>query len=743
MYFRIIKEIRVRNWIFGVIIFFGFVPAYSQVVIENPEFSLTLGVHGNAMSLIHKSTGQECLAEGVELPAFSVMQYRPYDNETMLTYVTRPTTFSADTISRKGDTLYVGFKRLDYIAVISLKIERDYIGFRLERFIQKQKKLGVKLETKIDETVFLQLPVKNRKHFGEWLNVCWDGAVAVNLLGTDVYTRIDDIPGKGYHIMRAGSVRDIQLTQVGAALIVAPSQRILYCIDAVERDFHLPRGVQSRRQKDYQASYYECRNVTPQNIDEHIHYSRMGGFRMMVIYYTDFAKSMGHFPWRREYPNGLADLKFVTEKIKEAGIIPGFHIHYNKAQINDPYITPVPDPRLNLRKIFTLSEAIDDTNTIVTVEESPHDITMYNGRRLLKIDEEIIEYSGYTTKRPFRFTGCKRGALNTHPSNHEKGIKFGLLDVDNWPIFIRFDQRTSIQDEVADRLAKIVKEAGFRFIYFDGAEDVNRPFWFNVSFAQERVYNKFEKKPLFSEGACKTHFSWHILSRGNAFDVFKPEEIKKAVNKLYIPAAKYNRDNFTAVNFGWIKYTPPSENTIGLQPDMVEYIASHATGWNCPFSLIGNLNNFKSHLRTRDNLEILRRWQNARRSGFFTDQQKRELRKPDYESILLINEKGNYELHSYQRIKDIAHHNPYIRAFLFRRNNKNWVVYWHTYGEIDLKLKANASHITLFKKPGVKLKVKKVRDGIVLPVGARCFISSDLPAEKLKMLLKQASVIEK
>jgi hypothetical protein len=79
------------------------------------------------------------------MAAFIVTQYRPYDNETMLTYVTRPTIFYADTISRNGDTLFVGFDRLDYIAVIGLKIDKNYIGFKLEYFLQKELKLRAKI----------------------------------------------------------------------------------------------------------------------------------------------------------------------------------------------------------------------------------------------------------------------------------------------------------------------------------------------------------------------------------------------------------------------------------------------------------------------------------------------------------------------------------------------------------------------------------------------------------------------
>ena len=724
-----------------VIVFFLFQdPGYAQVVIENHDLRLVLGNNGHAESLIHKATGQECLAAGVDLPAFTVKQYRPYDNETQLTYVTRPTVFPANAVTRQGDTLRVGFEHLDYIAVISVKTGDHYIAFQPEYFIKKEKKLGVKAETRVDEMTFLQLPVKDREHFGSWLNVSWDGQVAVNLLGTDVHTRVDDVTGKGYHILRAATVKDIRLTGTGAALIVTSADRLLDDVAQVEKDYHLPPGVANRRDPKYAWSYYECRDVNPGNIDEHIRYARMGGFRMMVIYYPSFARSMGHFPWRREYPGGMEDLKYVTKKIRDAGMIPGFHIHYNKAQINDPYVTPVPDPRLNLRKIFTLAGAVDDKATVIPVEENPQGITLFEGRRLLKIGDEIIEYTGYTDQQPYRFTGCKRGVLHTKAAAYGKGYKFGLMDVDNWPIFIRFDQRTSIQDEVAEKIADFVKEAGFRFIYFDGAEDVNRPYWYNVSLSMERVYDKLDPQPFFSEGACKAHFNWHILSRGNAFDTFKPEEIKEAVDKRHLGAAAYNADNFTCVDFGWIGYTPPGEGTIGIQPDMIAYIASHAAGWDSPLSLVGDLGNLGSHPRTPDNLAVLKRWQEAGRAGFFTDEQKTELKKAGKEFVLLKDGQGNFELHECRRIKNIAGNDPHIRAFIFRKKDHTWVEYWHTSGESSLILKTSLSHVRLYDGAGKKVKIKKSTDGILIPAGGIRYLDVDLPEKEVEELFKKAIV---
>jgi len=706
----------------------------SQVVLENADFRLVLDEQARAVSLVAKESGQECLKEGVLLPAFTVLQYRPYDNEIQLTRVTRPTTFPAKGITRQGDTLLVTFEDLDYEAVISVQKEDHFMGFRLEYFQQKEKKLGVKLEGRIDEVVFLQLPVKERRFFGEWLDVAWDSTVAVSLLATEVYTRVDDLPGEAYHLMRAGSVRDLGLTGTGAALVVSSTGVFLDRVAEVENFYNLPRGVTARRAEDYKESYYECRGVTPANVEQHIRYAKLAGFRHMVIYYPDFASAMGHFPWGKEYAGGMKDLQYVTGKMQEAGMTPGFHIHYNKAQINDPYVTPVPDPRLNLRKIYTLAEPLSEQATVVTVEENPQGITLHEGRRLLRIGNEIIGYTAYTTERPYRFTGCKRGVLDTKPARYGRGRKIGLLDVDNWPIFIRFDQRTSLQDEVADRIENFVREAGFRFIYFDGAEDVNRPYWFNVSLSMARVYEKLDPKPLFCEGACKTHFDWHILSRGNAFDTFEPEEIKEAVDKRHIPAAAYNAENFTGVDFGWVKFTPPGEETTGIQPDMAAYIAAHAAGWDSPLSLLGDLKNFAAHPRTNDNLAIFRDWEEAKRRDLFTKEQKEELKKPGKEFVLLKDKKGSFELYECRQIETVT--GEHIRAFLFEKGDRQWVRYWHARGEGLITLPVTPSHVVLYDRELKKKKMKRSGNSILLPAGDIRYLSFDLSPEEVEQIFR-------
>lgn len=695
----------------------------SAVVLENPEMRLVIGEDGWARSLVHKVSGQECLANGLHVPMFTVTQYRPYDNELQLSYPAKVTSFPAQAVRREGDHLIVSFALVGYEATIALRISNSYIGFALQKLEYKGfTSLTQKLKTPIDETLFLQLPVRCRTNFGDWLNVTWDEDVAVTVLATDPFAKIDAQAYMDSYLFQAGTVDEIATDGVGAALIATSTKKLLDRVAAVEEDYSLPRGVESRRRKEYRHSYYEMRVATRANIDQHIKFARMGGFRAMVVHYLSFAKTAGHFEWRPEYPNRMDDLKKVVSKINDSGMIPGIHIHYNKAHKEDAYVTPKPDPRLNVRNIFTLAEPLSLTTTTITVEENPRMCTLDDDRRILRIQNELVTYDRYTTSPPYQFLECKRGALNTEAGSHEEGSCVGMLDVDTWPVFVRFTQNTSIQQEVAQRLGTIYREAGFRFVYFDGAEDVPPPFWFTVSRAQWLIWRQLQPKPLFSEGACKSHFSWHILTRGNAFDVFTPE-VMKAATRAY-PAAEAPRvaKDFTSINFGWIGYWASSKETIGTQPDMLEYVTSRAAAWDCPIALNGELDQLEAHPRTSDNLEVIKRWEDVRANNWLTQAQKEALRNLQQEHTLLVNEAGDFELVPYAHIPHVAGADQPARAFVLHRASKVYVVCWHTSGAATLEVPLPPRRVRLMKELGKTMTVGSAENAVRLPLDGRLYV---------------------
>lgn len=705
----------------------------ADVVIENAAVRLVIGADGAARSLIHKSTGEECLAAEMRTPICAITQYRPYDNENFLIYPAKPRVFPACRVERRGDRLYVGFEDTYDIAVIRLDIEDDYIGFSLERVDYRIEAYGVKRQTEIDEFALLRLPLRPRAHFGEWLNVVWDDRVAVNLLGTHPGTRIDAFPTAVATTLYAGLDAQVGLFGPGAALVVSSREGLLPAIGQIERDYDLPRGVESRRDGSYRCSYYSLRGVTPENIDAHIEYARRGGFRTMMVYYVDFARSCGHYGWREEYPGGMEDLRYVTDRIRAAGMIPGLHFHYSKVGVNDPYINGGhPDTRMSSVCELVLAEPAGAADTVLVVEGNTQGLRREEGRRLLHLGDELISYADCTTRPPYMLTGCRRGLHNSQPAAHAAGSRVRLLDVDDWPLFVRIDQNTGIQREIARRLGRIYAEAGFRFVYFDGAEDVPMPYWYNVSRSQSVVYDALRPAPLFAEGALKSHFGWHILSRGNAFDIFPPEYIRPAMKKYTLRCAARNAEDFTAVDFGWVNYLAPGGATIGMQPDMYEYIYCKALAWDAPVSLVGNLEELRRHPRTEDNLRVMERWERAKLADVFTPEQKERLKDPDREFFLFEDSQGRFELYPCRQLTPDDESG--VRAFLFRRGTKSCILYWHTSGEDQLRLTLPASRPTLTDDRGRRIAFRREGRLCLLPAAGRAVLELDLPEEEAERL---------
>lgn len=713
--------------------------ASADVTVENRRFRLTVGDDATVKSLVHKPSQEECLDGDAATPFCSIKQYRPYDNENFLMFPAKPRTFAANKIERHNDTLRVEFQDTYDIAYIKVNETDDYISFDFVGRDYRIEDFGVKRKTEIDEFTIAQLPVKPREHFGEWLNVMWDDSVAVALTACAPTTCIDAFTNKDHTLFNASTLDKVKLYNSATALIVCRPDEVLDCIDTLEQDYSMPRGVKSRRNKEYPYSYYELRNVTPENIDRNIALAKQGGFKTMVVYYVDFAKACGHYEWRAEYPGGIDDLKAITDKITAAGMIPGIHIHYSKIAVTDPYINNgIPDTRTNYVRDFVVSQPIGETDGTIFIEGSPEGVRMEKGRRLLHIDDELIMFDSVSAEPPYAFIGCTRGCYNSKTASHCKGSRLRHLDVDDWPLFIRVDQNTSIQKEIAERLGRIYADAGFRFVYFDGAEDVPEPYWYNVSRAQLSVYDELSPAPLYAEGALKSHYGWHILSRGNAFDYFPPERIRPAMKKYTLRCARQIANDFTSVNFGWINYTAPSESSVGMQPDMFDYICSKALAWNAPISLAANLDALEQHPRTADNLAAIRMWEDAKINKVFSADEIELLKNPDKEYTIFRDKAGKYSIQeTVQIISDSDNLQYPVRAFAFEKDGKTHIIYWAVADDVSFDIPTSASP-RLYDMAYNRLRLKAANGSCRLTAGDRRILVMDAPFDRAVTLFRNS-----
>ena len=536
------------------------------------------------------------------------------------------------------------------------------------------------------------------------------------------------------------TLQDVSLKNEPVALIVSDPKEILDAVESVENDYDLPRGVESRRSPLLNRSYYRTCEINPSNVDEHIEIARKGGFKFILIYYSAiFAESGAYYKsgeydkFRPEYPNGIDDVITVLNKIKAAGIIPGLHILHTHIGFKTKYLTPVADHRLNLVRRFTLSQPASANDTTLYVEETPIGSPICEEQRVLKFMGELIHYESFTTEHPYCFTGCKRGFNDTRVRDFEVGTSGGILDVSEFAGHSAYiDQRTSLQDDVADDIARLYN-AGFEFVYFDGSEGTNPPFDINVGLAQCRVYKKFNKKPIFCEGAAKSHFSWHIINGGNAFDAWKPQNFKEMIVKHPFKAAPNMANDFTRLNFGWWIFFND------LRPDIIEYGTALAAACDCPGAFLIYLQTMRNHPRTADILETLRRWEKARESGFLTSEIKARLKNTEQEHTLLINESGELEIAKYEQV---TLSDDTITAFVFERLGKSYAVCWHNSGSATLKIPLTSDNISYVSKlGGEEIAITKEQEYITIPVDGKRYLITDVPLSTLKDAIANSSLL--
>lgn len=694
--------------------------ARAEVVLENKHFRFAMSDEGRGKSLLDKATGQEYGVGQPGLPAFTVYA--------------QGKGHPCSKVEQQGDALQVSFADIDTVTQLRLRRNDYYVALTL----------GKLTGTPVDRLDLLALRLKPMPKLGPWINVAYDDGFGVCLFGGGPNVNASLVRPKAdqpWVDLTAIAYRETGLEGATAILLCCPvpEKELLTYMQVAEADFGLPSGAKGRKSEAIKYSYLWV-SPTTQNIDELIQWAKRGGFRMMLYSYGSFSKSCGHYEWNNAFPNGMADLKIIADKIRRAGLTVGLHLHFNKAHKSDPYVTPVPDDRLHIVQHFTLSAPVDDRATALSVNENPKGCTLDSERRLLKVGKEIVEYTDFKTEQPFEFRGCKRGALGTRITAHAAGNKLGLLDVDTWPIFIRFDQKTDIQEETAERLARIVTETGpYDMVYFDGSEDVHEPFWYHCANAQWRVYKGLRPEPVVCEAAATTHFSWHMMTRSNAYDSVAPSEMKDFCCKNPARFAPARALDFTKINFGWLHGFGSARASI--EPDTLEFVLSRGAAWDCPFSMAVSLDQIASNPRSEDCFDVTRIWEDARIDGKLTPAEKTALKNLDQEHHLFINEKGAYELVPVIRLEEVAGGQA-ITAYLFTRESEpgaTYVLMWHKTDACELTLDFPSVRLTLMRPFGKTLQLSGDATRSTVPVETRCYLRfGGTKSEEVAEILKRA-----
>jgi hypothetical protein len=196
--------------------------------------------------------------------------------------------------------------------------------------------------------------------------------------------------------------------------------------------------------------------------------------------------------------------------------------------------------------------------------------------------------------------------------------------------------------------------------------------------------------------------------------------------------APHMAEDFTRINFGWWGFYDDTRR------DVYEYGTSRAFAWDCPVAIQSSLERFKNHPRIKDIMEVMRRWEFARKNNLFADK-KDILKTTANEHTIFINEKGEYELIPYAQVKDAFGKSSDMTAFVFERENRAYAIIWHNKDKAEVEISlSDARYESEIGKP-ISICEK---DGVfTVPVSDAAYLSTTMDIESLKKSLENAKII--
>ncbi len=381
----------------------------------------------------------------------------------------------------------------------------------------------------------------------------------------------------------------------------------------------------NKRAPATKESYLFLTAFSEAQFDEALHLAKLGGFKHVLILQNSWCHSTGHYEVNlMNFPDGLSGLVRTVNRFREHGIKVGFHLLAASVDNNDPYITPVPDPRLFKDAETILASALDAHTTTIAVQQMPdgfpsEDGGYYGNGTVLQIGDELIHYVSRTTTAPYTFIGCTRGHLGTGATAHPAGETVHHLARAYG--YHMFDMDTSLLDEITSNFARIANACDIDMVYFDGAENLQGHHGRYNSRLINAFLSKLDRKDILVQASSFTHFSWHQLARSASADGHG--DLKGYLEERAPSFSQFRRMGMP-LDIGWY-YGYDKMAT----PDMYEYILGTTLGYDSSFSYQVSVSAARAHPFTGDILRLIKIYEELRASRRVPEDMRERLKVAD------------------------------------------------------------------------------------------------------------------
>jgi len=618
---------------------FGCCACAATLKLDCGNSILTVDDRGLVVSL-QTVQGRELLLKGVASPVLRLRNFRAkeLENPRRMTWV------------KQGGVILM---RIDFeksVAVIRVEEKQEYLTLEVTELEGEQVELvfwgpyhfvirdtlAESLGVIYDEKDAIGLMALNIKTSGGYKtpNDSYRGTVAVPVPGgskLQAHARNRTRPG----LFRYGGQKQIHVlpiqgeTAAGTkvAIYSTGSRNLLETVGSIETKEGLPHPEYKGKwlkTSSYATSSKLITNFKENTFDEYLELAKAAGIH--CIYNPNIFRSWGTYEVdSAKFPNGMEGLRRCVAKAKKQGITLGTHTLTNFIHSNDPLITPIPHPGLIRAGTTSLKSSLDSEATEIILADNTlidaYDRTGRGHAHVVQVDNELIEFSTRSNRRPWKLIGCRRGAFGTKAVAHKVNAKVAKLVSQGYGVFL---PTIPLQDEMAARMARFFNKSGFKRLSFDGLEGCLRTG--HGRYAEERFFKVFfdhlEDRDIIVNSSQLPHFAWHYTSNESWGEPWSGG-FRESMLEHRLKAQKFLDRNKMPSKLG--QFRIGNATTV----EDIDWVMGICAGLDSGVDFYIEPSLFSRNPQGRELVTAINRWETARLAEAFTETEKEELRNPN------------------------------------------------------------------------------------------------------------------
>jgi len=641
-------------------------PAGAQVTLSTTDLNVRLDERGHIASLRDLARGREYLAPGERVPILRIRVGQQVESPVAMAWDARAMAMS------------LRFQPSGVRVRLKAVAKPTHVAFTIA---------AVEPAGLVDAVTWGPYPIAIGETIGEIIGVVRDATFAIGLQVLNIKT-LGGMPAhddgsdpsrsrvaqpapwgsvlQAYALDRsrtrrvagwAGQFPDMPVAPIPGETVVGSSIALFGCpvaqtlerIGAIEIAEGLPHpaidGVWVKQWSDLGRSYLIAA-FTESTVDELLAYTKRAN--LLSLYHPEPFASWGHYALDpKAFPSGDAGMRAAVEKGRALGIRIGVHTLTNFINTNDPYVTPVPDPRLSRTGDSPLAADVDAAATTIPVVSPAYFLNeKANWLHTVVVGQELIRYRAVSATAPWMLLDCERGAFGTKASAHRAGTAVGKLVDHPYKVFY---PTIDMQDEIARNLAKWFNATGVSHLDFDGHEGglgTGQGDYAIERFA--KVFYDALDHPVLNGTSNSEPFYWHINTYCNWGEPWYGG-FRESMQEYRLQNQALFERNFIPHMLGWYRLTA----TTSL-PEM-EWMLARAAGHNAGFAMSTTLGELRANAETGVLLDAIREWELARRAGVFSSGQRERLKDPALEFHLEPIGGGSWDLYPFRASGPFVH----------------------------------------------------------------------------------------